>query len=431
MANKKFKTMVICSTLNQMVNYMAIKEHGIERVINITVEEGTDNILYRKFPYKEWDENLFNVLDNEIIRKDIKFDSNQIVSHEQLIEKFKKDIGQELLEDESVLWNITGGQRHFVMAITYYVNQYRKNDDLLYYEGDRERFYYYNSENSLKNWKTQEKNFPMTIPIALRLMGFEVDKNSYRKKSDHYKLLIEQDEKTEEYKEYDYYKKLYDLYVENEDLVKILIKSNRPKDEKGEKKHFDSLIKDIFQDDKIPKDLFEGKQLDVLKDSLGGNINGKVFGYILERLAFYKIIDILKNDKKLIDKIADIEMSKKIKGDGQVDKHSLDEFDILLLTKAGKLVVFECKSGKMSGDNAKSTNYSTYRIAGVYGMPVLIDPLTKDLNTNKEDKDIFNPVKYAEKAAARAGMTICRMKNDYNKNNIWDLESYIQEILGG
>lgn len=429
MVNKKFKTMVICSTLNQMVNYMAIKEHGIERVINITVEEGTDNILNRKFPYKEWDENLFNVLNNEIIRKDIKFDPNQIASHEQLIEKFKKDIGQELLEDDSVLWNITGGQRHFVMAITYYVNQYRKNDDLLYYEGDKERFYYYNSENSLKNWKTQEKDFPMTIPIALRLMGFEVDKNSYRKKSDHYKLFIEQDEET---KEYEYYKKLYDLYVENEDLVKILIRSNRPKDEKGEKNNLDLLLEDIrkLQDDKT-KELFEGANYDVLKKSLGSNINGKVFGYILERIAFYKIIDILKNDKRLIDKIADIEMSKKIKGDGHVDKHSLDEFDILLLTKAGKLVVFECKSGKMSGDNAKSTNYSTYRIAGVYGMPVLIDPLTKELNTNKEDKDIFKHVKYAENAAARAGMTICRIKSDYNKNNIWDLESYIQEILGG
>jgi len=69
---------------------------------------------------------------------------------------------------------------------------------------------------------------------------------------------------------------------------------------------------------------------------------------------------------------------------------TIDEFDIILVTRGGKLIVFECKTGHMSGDNAKSNKYSTYAVGGVYGLLVLLVPLL-----NKEEEEIKNIPDYA------------------------------------
>jgi len=75
----------------------------------------------------------------------------------------------------------------------------------------------------------------------------------------------------------------------------------------------------------------------------------------------------------------------------------------------------------MSGDVAKSTKYSTYAAAGVYGKPVLITPLYQDEITKLAHPDIgdkiFKNIKSAVKSAKRATLEVWGMDNLVNKIN--------------
>jgi hypothetical protein len=83
----------------------------------------------------------------------------------------------------------------------------------------------------------------------------------------------------------------------------------------------------------------------------------------------------------------------------------IDELDIVLLTGTGQIIIFECKSGGMSGDNAKSHKYTTYRLAGVFGAPIFLSPLfeqeTYEAN-NSDKKDILNNCQAAYRSADRS-----------------------------
>jgi len=130
------------------------------------------------------------------------------------------------------------------------------------------------------------------------------------------------------------------------------------------------------------------------------------FGYVLEKLAFYQFEKIVSKD------IASVVHSLKIIFEDEdvqkeINHKTIDEFDIALLTKNGKFMIFECKSGGMSGDVAKSTNYSTYAVSGVYGLPILITPLLaseiSNLNTLGEE---YETIKSAVKSAKRASLEV-------------------------
>ncbi len=298
------------------------------------------------------------------------------------------------------MWNITGGQRHFVMAITEYVYNHRPEDVIVYFEGDKEKMYYYaKNKNIQQEDRLRNKDYNMTIPIALRLMGFEVSQREVNKVSEYYNFLISNnanefrekcklqsiskinDKKPEDFyeqleSELKWYKKFYDIYCNSEILRKILINSNRFKtDSTNEKTKFDMIKEDIEAyikeiDNEIKSknntnvnvnvninDVFDEKGFDILKKSIGNHLNGKVFGYILEHMTLYKVLDVIKSNKRLLENIADIDTSVKIKYETDKSKDKLgliDEFDILIVTKKGKVVMLECKSGGMSSDNAKS-----------------------------------------------------------------------------
>ena len=461
----KFDSMVICSTLNQMVNYIAIKEHdiNINNIYNIRLEEGND-----KFNYDKWDRNLEGVLGGKLHSgKIIQYSDDEILDHENIIDRLIEEFGgknsyDEIypLKKEKILWNITGGQRHFVMAITEYVYNERPQDVIVYFEGDNEKMYYYTKNNEIKDEDIYKKEeYKITIPIALRLMGFEVSDKELNESSKYYNFLIS-DSKEEFLKVYelqnknkidgkdvrDVYKQLdeqhkwygefYNTYCNSEILRKLFINSNKFKGNNDItvfdkiKEDIEEHIKDnlIIDNKNIISDILNEEGFKILKESIREHTNGKVFGYILEKMTFYKVLSVLKNNKRLMKEIADIDISVKIKG-GTDDKDNLgviDEFDILLVTKKGKVIMFECKSGSMSGDNAKSHNYSTYAIAGVYGEPTLICPTVKDEDgfTNKKEfetkvknqlgekeceknKDVYQYIKSARNAAIKAGLDIC------------------------
>lgn len=448
---KKYDAIVICSTLNQMVNYIPIMLHKIDskNIYNIRGNVLENKMIKHKFNYNDWDSNLEKVLElkSDYKIQNINFNRDDIISHASIIEHIKNYIGEKI-KNKKVLWNITGGQRHFVMAITEYVLKYeeRKDDTIMYYDGDREKIYYYSQNgNHIKpfNLLGENFNYKITIPKALRLMGFKVkNKEGLREPSDYYKEITR--EKTQERtKEYKWYTDFHKLYFKNKELRKLLVNSNRFKDDKEEstdenskkgskitKSIFDKILEEIEASglNEDIKNMFRGDDLETLKTSLGKHCKGEAFGYMLEKMTLYNLMDIIRKEGYTdiisdIDADISIDSAKDEFNNSCTELKNLDQFDVMMATKTGKIIMLECKSGGMSGDNAKSNNYSTYAIAGVYGNPILVVPvIDRDSKSEKihyqskvkknniieltENEDVYKYVRRAIRSAERASIDI-------------------------
>jgi len=363
--NFKDYVYVMVSTLNQMVNYIPLKHFEFKKIYNITISDSeyADN--------EKWDKNLKDIIDKNIT--DIEFKQKEISN----IETIQKRLQEKLKEEKKIFWNITGGQRPFILAI----NKIVKEDDIVcYLEGNTNQMVSLKNNNEIKDIVSDydiEDSEDLNIEIALKLMGFEVKDT----KTSHRNLVSNYDENEKKF-----YLEFLKKYIRDKKLRENLILLNRDKEQV--KKEIKESLKDL-----------EYSKID---EELGKN---KAFGFILEKLAGYKILDLAK------DKIADMSLSEKINfsnDDEKVDNSHIDEFDIALLTKNGKFIIFECKSGGMSGDVAKSTKYSTYAISGVYGLPILITPLLQDEinNIDSLDEDTYGYIKSAVKSAKRAGLEV-------------------------
>jgi len=236
----------------------------------------------------------------------------------------------------------------------------------------------------------------LKISTALELMGFKINK----------KIEKNYDEDKKEF-----YLEFLDKYTKSKELREKLISLNKKDTNK------DKTIKEIK---KILPNLDKTTLDKILSYSeKDDKQQKKIFGYILESLAGYKILEVVK------DKIADINFSEKInhlRKEDRTSEKEIDEFDIALLTKNGKFMIFECKSGGMEGDVAKSTNYSTYAVSGVYGKPILITPLlqkeiesirkkstlSKDYNNNYKylNDELYKTIRQAINSAIRAGLEV-------------------------
>ena len=347
---------VIVSTLNQMVNYIPLKHFEFKEVYNLTIDDSeyAEN--------SKWDKNLKEFFPNI---KDISFKQSQMGN----IRAINRKLNQ--FKNEKVFWNITGGQRSFLLAI----NQIAKEKDIIcYLEGNKNRLILLQNNQNKKGIIKDYSLDDLSIEIALKLMGFEIKETKTSERN-----LVKscnEDEKK-------FYLEFLDEYLKNKKLRENLILLNRDSQKDNAKKEIKKIIS--IDDTELNRN--------------------KAFGFILEKLLGYKILDLAK------DKIADMTFGEKINhldDKDKVDKKHIDEFDIALLTKNGKFMIFECKSGDMSGDVAKSTKYSTYAVSGAYGLPILITPLLQDEidNIDDLDKNIYGYIQSAIKSAKRAGLDV-------------------------
>lgn len=474
---KKFDSIVICSTLNQMTNYLIIKHHDIHKIYNLTLSNKVtqDNPINKKFSYEMWDKNLEKVLGNGYNIENIDFDIQNIKEHKNIVKKLegkeeKLEEGNKLAQEKSILWNITGGQRYFMMAMIEYICNYRGNtdDELVYFDGDTNELHYYkiklgddgigfdisNSHN-----KCVVENEEITIPMALKLMGFTTEGKSLNEKSPYYKYIQcnnkeefmkyyddnkcnktlqtyhkikKTKNKTEEIynkieKSFEVYNALNVLYKNEKVIRNVLIASNRFK--KMKENTLDQIRNELQEQmnyigEKKNLEDFIDKHWGILSEDLDSYTNSKTFGYIFERMILYKIIKYYKENKRKFDKIADISYDISSYQDTSVKEDNIDQFDLLILIKSGKMVMLECKSGSMGGDNAKSHNYSTYAISGVYGTPTIICPINKSDRSeefhlkyssvdkkdttvdNKKIEDINKYIISARKSAERANLQV-------------------------
>jgi hypothetical protein len=382
---------VMISTLNQMVNYIPLKHYKFDDIINITVQEA-DYVNNDK-----WDENLENILKKEGLafnredKKHICIAQNNVNNIKKILKVLKANFGS----DKKVFWNITGGQRPFILAIQQFIQEHKRTEDYVcYLEGNKSKMVILQNNEKIDNESYNLEG--LKIFTALELMGFKINKEDEEKN-----YSEEENIKT-------FYKDFLALYLKNKELREKLISLNKKETNKDTTI---SEIKTIIS--KLDKSLMDEAFTYSEKDD---KKQKKLFGYILESLAGYKILEVAK------DKIADINFSEKInhlRKNDRTSEKEIDEFDIALLTKNGKFMIFECKSGGMKGDVAKSTKYSTYAVSGVYGKPILITPLLEkeieEIRKESHLKDssfaylkdaLYTTIQQAINSAIRAGLEV-------------------------
>ncbi|WP_457560909.1 hypothetical protein [Caminibacter sp.] len=370
---------VICSTQNQMVNYIPLKHFKFKEIYNLTIKKDEGY-----FKNKTWDKSLRKVVKNdkeigEII--DLEIDNKSFFDFFKIKDYLKQQIENGKLKDKKIFWNVTGGQRNFVLAIKELA---RKDDVICYLEGNKNQMFLVKNREFEGGVKKYELN-SLSIEIALKLMGF-----------DKFKINPEENHLSK-----DLVLKFFEIYKKDNGVRDLLIRT---------KEKEINLEKAINELNNLS---LNSEEKNVIKKIMewGFNKNTSVpFGYILEELAYHLIPEL--------ENIKEKKSSVKLLDENNI---FIDEFDIALLTKQGKFMIFECKSGYMSGDVAKSTKYSTYAISGVYGLPILITPLLENEieNLNNLDDDIYTHIKKAVKSAQRAGLEIWGLdKIEENLKNI-------------
>jgi len=365
-------SLVLFSTLNQMVNYIPLQFFKKANKVYYVTISGS------KFKNSDWDKYLECTIDNFSTFEPIKITQEQALDYTHWSEKFSKKI----TANEKLVWNITGGQRPCILAVYDYAKPNGANNYILYLEGNTGNM----SLRNLSKETTLTKDYQrddLNIKTALKLMGYDI-KNSTSKPLSNQSL----------------YANLYSEYFKNQNIREGFINSNKA----------NGNIEDV-------KKLLDTKYHSIIDENKNQEYP---FGYILEKM----VLAIALNYKTNIAEIAHslkLEFND-IKLNQDVNNKIIDEFDILLLTKTGQLINFECKSGGMTGDVAKSTKYSTYAVSGVYGKPILITPLLKTEieNFDNLDESVYGSIKSAIRAAKRATLEVY---------GIDEIESKLKELL--
>jgi hypothetical protein len=347
------------------VNYIPLKHFTFKEVVNITINDSdyADNA--------KWDKNLREVLGCGISISSIAFKQEEITNLTTIKNRLDS------LKEKKIFWNITGGQRPFVLAIQKIAED---NDVICYLEGNKSQMVLLQNNNEIKDMPNYDLD-GLTIETALKLMGFKTNKMQ----SDENHLADESIGKfITEYKN------------TNNKLRKLMIETNKAMNESDAITKLKSL--------KLQN---ENAITTVIKWGYTKN-ESTPFGYILEEMTYHII-----NTSKDKDNIQELKTHVRLYNDtkiNEVNNTQIDEFDVLLLTKNGKLMVFECKSGSMHPDIAKSTKYSTYAVSGVYGLPILITPLLKNEippeGTFENLGDAYSNIKASVSSAIRAGLEV-------------------------
>lgn len=408
MEEKKPDALVICSTLNQITNYLVIKEYMPEKVYNITFNEKVHKIMNSNIKFDDWDEQLKKVCKEKLGISDftdIILEDSGFYNIGDIVDKIDDEIDED--DKRTIYWDITGGQRLVAMAVAKFIKK-RKNDKWLYIEGNIEELLVYDNKLEELEEEIDYGKEELTFKEVFNLTGFKCnDKLSSTNILDINNKKINEDLE----KEQKFYNILYDIFCADTSFREQFLKSNSGKTENGRKEYIKETFENLKKYNKKDSERLKNCKYDIYKsDEMKKSCPA---GYIFEKIAGYKIYKALRN-VKFKHNINQIAFSIKTQFDDRDDKVEkgdkdnknkgysiIDELDIALLSSTGKLINFECKTGGMEGDNAKSHNYTTYRLSGAFGMPILISPLLKeeidDKKIEKFDKQ-WSAIGSAERA---------------------------------
>lgn len=420
----KIKNLVVCSTLNQITNFIIIDMYKPENIFNITFDDDAVERFNFNIKPRKWDEYLKKECENfKCSWSDVKLSIEYIHNLGKLKNKLEMQIVRKACGE--IYWHVTGGQRTIALAVSKLIGDKetkREKDKLIYVEGNTEELIVNNCDGEIiPNGNLNYRKKDLTFEQALNLTGFDT-KNlestiEFKKKGN---KIHEND--VNFIKEHKFYQKLYNFIVEDEsknkghEIIKfesenrkyegsfrnLLLYSNKIEKSTSRYECVEELFKQFMEKHKDIKEI----KYDILSSK---EIEGSYpAGYVFEKLAAHRIYNIVKDNPKVIEMVRSLKtyFNKKNKDDNS--RHNIiDELDVVLLTDTGKIINFECKSSGMKSDNAKSNKYTTYRLAGVFGMPVLLSPLLEyEIKDNENSDDDLKSQKKAVRAAKAAELEV-------------------------
>lgn len=476
---KQCDTFVVCSTQNQVVNYIPIvnmleeKTEGDSKVrlLNITYE----NNEKARFSNSEWDQNLNSAFSEGIKNQNFiasKRENNKenfiniCVPRIYNISDYERAIKKETGKSNNIVWNLTGGQRSILLTVLKLIKKdlHQKEHTIIYMEGNTNRFIIGRVENNDIIYRELNGTYgckDLNIKLVLGLAGFHVKDYSssslYGNKKEKtreeeaikylYKYYSKKDEDTgKEEKWAVFRKKLLESQSkklaneqENEESSgkkgaqenKNSSESKKTKNNSKETEENGENFNEAFEyfKNEIGEKEYKEDDITVLKNVKDKNRNK--LGYWLEMMLVHCLevaIEKLEKQKKFKDYFLEIGHSIVLKG--KEDKFC--EFDVVLLTKTGQVVIFECKSGVIDSDIAKARMYTAYAAGGVYGTPILIpaylsydETLVDAAGKTKKGKDltVWGKMKITRDAAFRAQMDVWHLDEIQEK-----LEDLFDEV---
>lgn len=392
-------TYIFCSTQNQIVNYIPFqmiveasedKERNFQS-FNLTYK--SSDVYQPRFSNKDWDANLYEVLDKKFPLQRfnrIEIEMDRVFQEDKILGKLG-EIGFE--HGKRYLWNVTGGQKNILLTILALLSQERRPEGghiLIYLEGNTGQIIG-NIIGKTDEWE-EVGNYrvgDLEIEQVLTLAGF---------KARNFKSDCITD------KNKNFLAEFYNCYCKDGGLRKAFLMLNRKEDESDTKQCFLTRLSELMRkEEKVVKEQLE--------ELYAGNNTNKA-GYYLEWLTYYAVNKAVKTINKEKKKLSDQILGSLYvnNADDKVspgERKIFCEFDLVIMTVTGQLIIFECKSGIMDSENAKSRNYTAYAVGGVYGKPILITPLIEEecserpkLSKKEEYKSVISTVN----AAKRAGL---------------------------
>lgn len=437
----KFKNLVIFSTLNQITNYLVIQKVNPEKIFNITYEESLVKTFGHEISPNKWDDNLKDTLkDSELKHLAEKsnfekiFIGDGIIQNPDKIKEKFEDYFKDIEIDEAIYWHITGGQRIYLIPIYEWLkDKKRVNDVIAYIEGNKERIV----EISVNSEKTDREYGEygldnLNFKTAFKLMGYDSNTLNTTVLKDGGENKV--NEKSRLKDEIDFYTALYKKIVSNTKIrykvaeyedccsfMDLLLLSNS-NDKFKEKENKAKFLEKVFE--KIKSENTDDKYLENSPtiDKSSEMKQRYPAGYIFEKIVAYNIWKIIQEKPELNNKITSMALSQKVDFSEDTTDNNLgiiDELDIVLLTKTGKIINIECKSGGMTGDNAKSHHFTSYALSGVFGTPIFASPLYE--NGEYKVKETVDKLEKAFNAAEKAKLKTIRVDS---------LEKDITTIIG-
>lgn len=415
------RIMICCSTGNQTVNLIPAIQKKIDLMVILTTERACK---------ANWSKRLIPILKKYNIQPfplDISQKKELDIDH--LSQQMKNII--ERYPNSEIYLNIGGGQKTFTMAFqkTRQMLEHKLDISIIYSDA--------NSRSLIQFQKDHLDKFPISVELDLQdilsLYGFET---SHREK----KHLIK--ESIERSHDHDVAHIFLNSYLNNKDFREIFLALITPEkpflpEEKNIKEIMRKAINTLYpkwikspiplgtlseniekalwiqykkmvqenllitleslKQNQIKKPLFSKqfspKECTVLEKiflDINGSIsfeNGYLYrskvryperiGTIFEDLVISGVVTTLKNIPELQDGISGIYQNVETIRSGAKTVEA--EYDIVIVTRFGTLIIFEAKSARYSGDLAKSKAYGAFRKNGPYGKAVMIGPVIDQL----------------------------------------------------
>lgn len=441
---------IICSTLNQMVNYIPLRvildnnmytNKNFLQILNLTKKYNNNSSKEavhnnrERFSNQDWDANFLKVLHSDTNRSEIyrccnielELDNGNF--EESVKACFEKNKSLRNNENQSGrikrIWNVTGGQKNLLFKVIQWLVQHKeshKEDVVIYLEGNTGNIFYATAESNFMGFQKENMDYyPYGIKLTeiLHLSGYkwESENKDIPEPCNYLDEVSSKDNqgvvKDNELKDLNLYKNVYEK-------IRNVINGN-VNEFKTKKEKLDFAIdllkmnKDEIGVDKLKDYGIDDDTVVKIEHHLSKrNVNKG--GYLLEYVALYAVREAVQEINKKSRFFTGLYHSVNIdREDSEVTyTKKLCEFDIVLTTACGQPVIFECKSGaKVSADSLKGRVYTSYATAGVYGKPILLTGLNREglkylleLETKDKEKGEHHPIVATYRAALRSNIAI-------------------------